>query len=173
MFGVQPPAQSSKVMRIVKLSKDQPKRCIIVSSSMESLMTHYTHRSMICPGDGCPACEMGRQARYLAYVAVMVKEGVQLLRLTSRAADALQGSGIHVGVVFDALQRGPRSPVQLKIHKPCIVPPSQVINKLELLNVISNLHLLGGVNWELSYEDNCKILQDRALVAMKVDTLIV
>ncbi len=159
MFGSTPGGTEGTVIRIVKLSDDRAEEMIVCSETFEGVLSHYTHRSVLCGGKDCPLCYEGRPTRFLGFVVVQWRLGIGLLRLTSIPATRLMAFDPKPGMVMTVVQKNRRSAVQIARGGYASVKPKKVVTQLELLNCLSHLFGVGSVDFNDTYEANVESLR--------------
>jgi len=137
---------------------------VLVLSRLEGIATHFIRASRICPGDGCPACLRGLPAKYQGYVAVSFERSIRLLRLTQAAAAAGEMDGCWIpGSVVKVRKDRERRPFVVEFEKEHVqFNRSQVISRVELLNVIARLHGLPLPEEFDNFSDLCRQISDHA-----------
>ena len=167
MFGSAPCEEREHTFDLLEVKEGEKLLLCCLSETLEGVYTHYVSKTVLCTGAGCSLCEFGRTPRYLGFLVVMYKSRRRLLRLTASSAFRLLASPPVPGHVFEATRRFRRSPLILTFQSTVTVNPNAVVNKIEMLNVLSHLFGLGGLDFSLSYDDCLEFLRDRAKLVAK------
>ncbi len=164
MFGAKPVAENDHVFDILEVNAGDRITVGILSESLEGVYTHYSGRTLVCPGKECPICTFGRTPRFLGFIVVQFRERKRLLRLTANCALRMLADPPSPGQVFELTRKSKRATIQATFRQASIVSPDKVVSKMELLNCLAHLFCLGGIDFAASYESQLEALQARALL---------
>lgn len=164
MFGAKPVAEKDHVYDLLEVNAGDRLTVGVLSESLEGVYTHYSGRTLVCPGADCPICTFGRTPRFLGFIVVQFRERKRLLRLTANCALRLLASPPRPGQVYDLTRKSKRSTIQATFRQASIVSPDKVVTRMELLNCLAHLFCLGGIDFDASYESQLEALKDRAMV---------
>lgn len=141
--------------------------CIVSSSSCVTLNTHYTSRTLVCPGEPeCGLCDLGKPTTWYAYLAIEREGKAYLLRLTAPALGRNKLSQFAPGQQLILHRASKRRPLRIEFGGH--VQPRRQISYLELLHVVSKIHLLPSVRMDESAAANEARLRKAAIVNCRI-----
>lgn len=140
---------------LVRVQAHGQTQVTLLSQSFLPLTTHFHQRSLICPGDNCPLCEL-MAPRGLFYLAVLSLGRVSILELSSMASSHLEQhlkllhGGFQIGLTLQLTRRTAKSPLHCEAVGSTVV--TQAVPQLLLASRVAALYLLPCSNPDESFE---------------------